>query len=263
MSLFDFFNKKNKSYGLVLSGGGARGYFHIGVIKAIQELKIPITEVSGTSIGAIVGAIYCANPNVNFDEIISNLSFIKVIKLIKSHTDKNPSSKLEDFLKDIIKINDFKDFKIPFKFNATDINTGQEIIFSKGEIFPYLLSSSAIPGVFPPQKVNDTFLVDGGVINNIPISLIKNNTNIIISDVSVPIKKISEKSKVSDIIQSSFTIMQRSNSLSAIKNSSYHKNIKHIIFNNNNVFALDFRKKHSQNLIDQGYFQTIDLFNHN
>jgi NTE family protein len=158
---------------------------------------------------------------------------------------------LEKFLRDHIKADDFDELKITTRFNATDINNNQEVIFEKGKIFPGIIASISIPGVFPPLKYEDNFLVDGGVMNNIPITLIKNSNKILISDITGPIKKVDEKSLGTDILYSSFAMLQRSNSLQ--KARDVNKKIIYLTLDDDKTFILDFRKKNYQYLIDLGY----------
>ncbi|MDD4382981.1 MAG: patatin-like phospholipase family protein [Candidatus Shapirobacteria bacterium] len=249
---------KNK-IGLVLGGGGARGFFHMGVIKGLQEMGIKINEISGTSIGAIVGLMYAANPKIDFEKEASELNFSKLIQSIifdktlrPAGTSLDREAILEKFLKNYIKADHFDDLKIKMRFNATDINNNEEIIFEKGKIFPGVMASISIPGVFPPLKYHDKFLVDGGVVNNVPTSLIEKSGKIIISDITKPIKKINEKSTVVDVLHATIIAMQQSNSLERAK---HLKNKKIIYLNSieNKAFVLDFRKKNYQYLIDLGY----------
>lgn len=243
--------------GLVLGGGGARGFFHMGVIKGLQEMGLKINEISGTSIGAVVGLMYATNPNIDFEKESSELNFSKLIQSVILGMNKKPDGILEKFLKNYIKVDDFSELKIKMRFNATDINNNREIIFEKGKIFPGVIASISIPGVFPPLKYHDKFLVDGGVINNVPTSLIEKSRKIIISDITKPIKKINEKSTVVDVLQATIIAMQQSNSLERAK---HLKNKKIIYLNSieNKAFVLDFRKKNYQYLIDLGYKSVME-----
>lgn len=242
--------KKNKT-GLVLGGGGARGFFHIGVIKGLQEMGVEINEISGTSIGAVIGLMYASNPKIDFEKVAKELDFLNLVKIMVLGIKNKSENILGEVLKNYIKINDFEELKIKVRFNATDMNNNQEIIFEKGSIFPGLIASISIPGVFPPLKYEDNFLVDGGVINNVPISLIKNSDKILISDITGPIKKINEKSLPTDVLYSSIAMMQRNNSLQKIKD--LNKKIIYLDLDDDRTFILDFRKKNYQYLIDLGY----------
>ena len=249
-----FFNK-NK-IGLVLGGGGARGFFHMGVIKGLQEMGVKINEISGTSIGAVVGLMYATNPKIDFEKKASELDFLKLVQEMVFGGAKKSESVLGKILKSYIKADDFDELKIKMRFNTTDINNNQEIIFEKGKIFPGLIASMSIPGVFPPLKYQDKFLVDGGVVNNIPITLIKNSNKILVSDITGPIKKINEKSLGADVLYSSIAMMQRSNSLQKVRD--LNKKIIYLTLDDDKTFILDFRKKNYQNLIDLGYRSVME-----
>ena len=249
--------------GLVLGGGGARGFFHMGVIKGLQEMGVKINEISGTSIGAVIGLMYAADPKIDFEKVASELNFSKLIQSVifdktlrPSGTSLDREAVLEKFLKSYIKTDDFSELKIKMRFNATDINNNREIIFDRGKIFPGVMASISIPGVFPPLKYNNKFLVDGGVMNNIPITLIKNSNKILVSDITGPIKKVNEKSLGTDILYSSFAILQRTNSLQ--KARVVNKKIIYLTLEDDKTFILDFRKKNYQYLIDLGYKSVME-----
>lgn len=246
--------------GLVLGGGGARGFFHMGVIKGLQEMGIKINEISGTSIGAIVGLMYAADPKIDFEKEASELNFSKLIQSVILGMNKKPDGILEKFLKNYIKADHFDDLKIKMRFNATDINNNEEIIFEKGKIFPGVMASISIPGVFPPLKYHDKFLVDGGVVNNVPASLIKKAKKIIISDISMPTKNITEKSSITDVLMATIGVMQRTNSLVRTKQLK-RKKIIYLNSVENKAFVLDFRKKNYQYLIDLGYKSVMERRN--
>lgn len=240
-----------KTTGLVLGGGGARGFFHMGVIKAIQELGIEISQISGTSIGAVIGAIYAANPGIDFEKVAREIDFLKLTQTLVLATQKK-SNKIEAFLKNYIKVENFNELKIPLIFNATDINQKEEIVFSRGKIFPGLLASVSIPGVFPPIEINKKHLVDGGVVNNVPVSLLKPVSRYIVSDITGPIKVIDDKTSGLDVLYSSIALMQQNNSFEKMKHINKQK-IVYLPLNDHKVFVLDFRKKNYQSLIDLGY----------
>ena len=110
----------------------------------------------------------------------------------------------------------------------------------------------SIPGVFPAVKIDESFLVDGGVLNNVPVNLLKPKSEIIISDITGPIKKIDEKTLAIDILYSSVALMQQIQSWEKIKSMKKSKVI-HLQLNDDKIFILDFRKMNYQTLIDLGY----------
>jgi len=194
--------------GLVLSGGGARGAAHIGVIKALEEMQIPIDYITGTSIGALIGGMYASGIPVDeienfvksidwtniFDDTPSfnNLSIRKKQEVkkyihplnigIKNFKIKMPKSivtgqKINFIIQSIMlkgkQTNDFNSLPIPFRVIATDIATGKMVVIEKGNLGKAILGSMSIPGVFAPVKYNNYLLVDGGLTNNIPIKAVK------------------------------------------------------------------------------------------
>lgn len=248
-----------KKIGLVLSGGGARGFFHMGIIKALQELNIEVKEIAGTSVGAIVGSMYAANPKIDFEKIAQDLDFLELIQMMALVNTKDSTKNLEKFLKKYIGTENFSDLKIKFKFNATDINQREEIIFDNGKIFPAIIASISIPGLFKPLKYEEKFLVDGGVSNNIPITLIDKPKKILVSDITGPIKKIDEKTLATDVLYSSIALMQQKISLEKAKNIK--KKIIYLNLDDDKTFILDFRKKNYQYLIDMGYESVMKIKN--
>ncbi len=175
---------------LVLGGGGARGFAHVGVLKALREANVPIDMVVGTSMGAIIGSLYCSG--VELEEIekiatyikwddISNLSSVSLLKMLVSEKLLS-TQKMEKYINKMIGDKHFFQLNIPFACVATDIKTGEKIIFKEGEVASAARASATIPGIFEPVQYRQRFLVDGGIVENIPVSVAKLfNPNIIIT----------------------------------------------------------------------------------
>lgn len=191
--------------GLVLSGGGARGAAHIGVIKALEEHKIFPTHIAGTSAGAIVGALY-AN-GVGWEEI---LSFFKTIPIFRPN--KYARSKLGfintetfyDNLKEYLPDDHFGALKKPLFITASNIVDGTLKMFSKGQLIKPILASASFPGVFTPTKINGSFYIDGGTLNNFPVEPLKSECDKIIGVYVNPLKKITAKD-----LKHSYTVLER------------------------------------------------------
>jgi len=156
--------------GLVLSGGGARGFAHLGVIQALNESGIYPDVISGASAGALAGVLYCDGytPKEIFKimKTDSRLNYLKpalprdgllqisgIIKILESH----------------LKAKTFEELKIPLFVSATNINTGKIVYFSKGEILNPVIASASIPVLFKPVIINNNYYVDGGVLDNLPL----------------------------------------------------------------------------------------------
>lgn len=178
---------------IVLGGGGARGFAHIGVLKALEEENIPFDMVVGTSIGALVGSLYCAGMSTN--EIanmvttiqwkdISNLSNISLLTLLISEKLLS-TEKLEKYLRKTLGNKQFFQLNIPFVCIATDITTGERIILKEGDVALAARASATIPGIFAPVEYGQRYLVDGGLVENIPVSVAKLFSPDVIITVSV------------------------------------------------------------------------------
>jgi NTE family protein len=254
MSIFNIQLFGKKGIGLALGGGGVRGFFHVGVLNALRDNKVKINKISGTSIGAIVGALYTADPAIDFENIFGELNFLKVSALIASTYSKNKTTDLEKFLQTYIKAKSFEGLKIPLSFCATDLNNKKEVIFTTGELFPALLASFAIPGIFPPVEYDGNFLVDGGVVNTVPASHLENESKLVISDITGPVKIIDEKTSNIDVLNTSLAVAQQKNSLNLLEAQNYSKKkLIHLQLEDTSTFVLDFRKQNYRRLIDLGY----------
>jgi NTE family protein len=167
--------------GLVLSGGGARGICHLGVIKALEEAGVKIDFLSGTSAGAITGALYSYGykPDEIVDIIIKT-SFFKSLKIAWTWKGLLSIAGLQALLLKYIPENNFDSLKIPLVVAATDIKKGKIEYFSQGELIPPLLGSSCVPAVFDPFRFNGALYIDGGVLDNLPVKGIYDKCDVII-----------------------------------------------------------------------------------
>lgn len=162
--------------GLALGGGGARGYAHIGVLKVFEKENIPIDCISGTSFGGIIAACYALGlSSHDLENIALKLSDLReLIKLL----DPSPlrrgfleGERVHKYLRSLIGTSTtFSDLKIPLQVNAVNILDGQEVTISSGNVVDAVMATCSFPGLFPPAKIDDMLLVDGGVLNNVPIS---------------------------------------------------------------------------------------------
>ncbi|CAN5121939.1 patatin-like phospholipase family protein [soil metagenome] len=158
-----------KRIGLALSGGGARGIAHIGVLQALEELGIKFDEVSGTSAGSIVGVLYAHGYSAKeIFEIVKNISLYKSVRPAWGVGGWLKMDGLREMLLKYLPENDFKKLKLPFTAAATEIRIGQIHYFNEGELIPAVLASCSIPGVFYPVQIKDGLYVDGGVLDNLP-----------------------------------------------------------------------------------------------
>jgi NTE family protein len=167
--------------GLVLSGGGARGIAHLGVIKGLQEKGVVIHRVSGTSAGAIVGALFAYGyaPDKIF-EILKTLSIFKSLRPAWTWTGLLKMDGLQELLHSHIPENSFAALKIPLTVAATEIRKGRIHYFSEGELIPAIIASCSIPAIFNPVHFNGGMYVDGGIFDNLPVRPIRNQCDFII-----------------------------------------------------------------------------------
>jgi NTE family protein len=161
---------------LVLGGGAARGFAHIGVIRALEQEKIPIDMIVGTSVGSLIGAIYASNMN-SFELEWTAFSLEKDqifdYGILSAFTSMGfaKGDKLEEFVKSKVPIANIEDLKLPFAAIATDLNRGTRVVLDHGSVAKAVHASSAIPGVFNPVDLQGKLLVDGGVVENVPSSV--------------------------------------------------------------------------------------------
>lgn len=160
----------NRKIGIALSGGGVRGVSHLGILKALNQHGIFPNRFSGSSAGAIAGALYCSGLEPDeILEIIIKTNYFKFLKPAISWTGILKMDSVEELYAKYLPTNNFADLKIPLTVVAVDIKRAKVVYFSEGELIKPLMASSCIPGMFDPMEINKVFYVDGGVLNNLPV----------------------------------------------------------------------------------------------
>ena len=168
--------KKTIKVGLALGSGSARGWAHIGAIKAIEEAGIPIHYVAGTSIGAFVGAVYATGHLASLKEFALQMDWKKVVSyfdVVFPRSGLMDGKKVHELFSIHSDARTFDDFKIPVKMIATDLNSGDKIIIDSGNIIESIRASVSVPGVFTPVFLNDRWLVDGGLVDPVPVKVVR------------------------------------------------------------------------------------------
>lgn len=166
-----------KKFGLVLGGGGARGLAHVGVLKTLTKLGIVPDYIAGTSMGGIIGAAFASGMDIDQLEKTAidktrMTNMIKMVHLRQPIKGLIDPEKLRKLLASIIPEDaDFDQLQIPLAVCATDLNSGKSVGLQKGNLLTAVMASCALPGVFPPVCIGDDYLVDGGVLNNLPVDL--------------------------------------------------------------------------------------------
>ncbi|MBI4397425.1 MAG: patatin-like phospholipase family protein [Elusimicrobia bacterium] len=173
--------QKRPRVGLVLGGGGARGLAHIGVLKVLEQEKVPIDLVVGTSVGALVGALYTAGlPTSDIERIgqeigwdsLTDLSTARLVKLLVTESLLS-TERMEEYVGRYIGDKQFADLKTSFACVAADLKTGEQIIIREGSVALAARASATMPGMFQPVHYRHRLLVDGGVVNNVPVDVAK------------------------------------------------------------------------------------------
>ena len=193
------------SIGLALSGGGARGLAHVGVLKVLEELRIPISCVTGTSMGAVVGGTFASGTSPEkMEEIVLKADWDEIFRDRPPRSEVSVRRKQDDYktlfapefgvkngglalpkgviagvsieaffrvmTTSALDINDFRKLPIPFRAVATDIETGEAVVLDKGSVAQAMRASMSVPGAIAPVEIDGKLLVDGGIANNLPIN---------------------------------------------------------------------------------------------
>lgn len=202
---------KKRNLALVLSGGSARGFAHIGVLEILEEHHVPVDTIIGTSMGALVGGLYAAGTLKNFKENtikLSNNNFVSLFVSNKIKKGKTTTQELESLLKKYTGNKKIEKLDIGFTAIATDLNTGKEVFINQGSLLKGILGSISIPGIFPPVKMGNKLLVDGGVIDPLPQKYGHLIANKIIAVNAMPSQfKYKKESDVFDVISEAVGIM--------------------------------------------------------
>ena len=167
-----------KDVALVLSSGGPRGFAYIGAIEELLSRDYNITSVAGTSIGSLIGGIFAAGRLPQIKDWLYTLDAWKVFTLMDLSISKNhlvKGDRVIEAIKEIVPDVQIEDLRIPFKAIATDLYTGEEVIFDEGDLFDAIRASISIPSLFRTVKYGYRTLIDGGIVNAIPLNRVDRN----------------------------------------------------------------------------------------
>jgi NTE family protein len=197
---------------LVLSGGGSRGIAHLGIVSALLEIGVVPTAYSGTSAGAVAAAFLCNGYHP--EEILTFMLAQKPIRLASTAFSSGLLStrKLEKFFDKLLPAA-FEDLKLPLAVVATDLISGTSITFSKGDLIPVLGGSCAVPGLFRPVTYGNYMLVDGGLLNNMPIEAIPEADGKLIGVHVNPVSTVEPPPSAFRILERSFHLGVYSNTM--------------------------------------------------
>lgn len=236
--------------GLALSGGGIKGVAHIGTLKAITEKGIKIDRITGTSAGAIVGALYAGG--YSWEVILAFFTKTSIFNLSRFARRKPgfiDTIKFENDLKIYFPDNSFEKLDIPLTITATEIESGNLKVFNSGKLICPILASSAFPGVFTPIDIDGTFYFDGGVIDDFPVEYLTDHCDFIIGSYANPLSEMTV-----DSLKYSYQVLNR----------AYEINLHHHVhnkFNNCDVFICPqelskygtFSMRSAKKIFDIGY----------
>ncbi len=216
----------SKSIGIAFGAGGARGIAHLLMIEALDELGVKPTIISGSSIGAVVGAFYAAGFTAKemkeiLDQLINPKSdsvfdFLFKSDIVKMFTMFDPQfirsgfikgEKFQNYMKSHLQVSRFEELKIPLKIVATDYWKKEAVVFEKGDLIQPIKASYSLPGLFTPVKIKNRILIDGGAVNPLPFDLIMDKCDITIA-IDVTAFKAQNESEIPPTFDSVFTTYQ-------------------------------------------------------
>ena len=240
--------------GLVLAGGGARGIAHVGVIRALEEMQIPVDAIAGTSMGALVGGLYATGMNADeLQRVVAEMDWESAftdtiprggqpirrkaddydypIKIKLAFKDGRVSFPLgliqgqqvrmiiKELMVDAAHIHDFDQLPIPYRAVATDIETGEAYVFDSGDMVTAMRASMSIPGLLAPVEHDGRLLVDGGVANNVPVDVARQMgaDRLITIDIGTPLKTREEIRSVVSLADQMLGFLTRKNSIDQIE----------------------------------------------
>ena len=248
-------NQRPFKLGLALSGGGARGFAHLGVYKAMQELGIKPDIISGTSAGAIAGVIFASGHSA--EEGIDFFKGKKVLDFARplvSKTGIMHMTGLEKKLSDFIRVKTFEDLQIPLVVTATNMNLGIPTHFNTGEVVPRVLASCAIPIVFVPVTINHHQYSGGGVFMNLPVRPIRDLCDVVIGVHIDPLEP-------SNHIRSMVHLAERSFHMGILSNMNIDTRLCDIVIVPKHISRYSmFDLNNIDKIVDEGYRQAMVVF---
>lgn len=196
----------NPGVGLVLSGGGARGIAHLGVMKALKEIGVAFSHISGTSAGAIIGALYGYGYSETEILKIVSTGFFRAVRPAWTVSGLLSLDTLGEELLKYMPDNRFESLSVKLVVAATNLERGEVNYFQHGDLIPAVLASSCVPAVFKPVVIGNTLYVDGGITDNLPARPVKDVCAYIVGSNCNPIVKSFDKRNIRAIIERSLLV---------------------------------------------------------
>lgn len=195
-----------KKTGLALGGGAALGAAHVGVLRTIKEYNINIDYVAGTSIGALAASFFAFGvPIDKIEEMTLGLKWVDISRLSLSKYGLLKNDKLSHLIKKYIGDKNIEEANIPLAIVAADVATGEKVVLKSGSLIDAVQASTCIPGIFIPVEIDDRMLVDGGLVENVPVNTVKNMGAKLVIAVDLNAKhKYNKPDNIFDVIINSF-----------------------------------------------------------
>lgn len=243
--------KSKKTVALALGGGSVLGAVHIGVLKALEESEITIKAISGTSAGAIVAALYAFGKSAKeIEEIVLELEWNDILKIAFSKYGFLSNKKIGDFIKQHIGEKNIQEAKIALSIVAADITTGEKVTLMQGDVAKAVMASTCVPGIFVPTEIENRLLVDGGIVENIPLDSLQNEA----VDYKIGVDLLFETSQkrpnnMIEVLYNSFYFLVKANKKAQTKEADIVIQPNLIGFNTINMSQM-------RDLIEIGYKET-------
>jgi NTE family protein len=200
-----------KKTGLALGGGAVLGAAHVGVLRALTEKKVQVQYISGTSIGAFVAAFYAFGKNwEEIRDIASELKWIDITQISLSQYGLLSNEKMGKLIDEHLGKKKIEEADIPLALVATDAATGEKVVLKKGLVADAVMASTAIPGIFKPVEIGDRMLVDGGIVENVPINSVRELGAKYVIGVDLNAKdQYTKPSNIVDVLLNSFHFLMK------------------------------------------------------
>lgn len=199
--------------GLALSGGAARGIAHIGVLKVLEENNFPIDFIAGTSMGSVIAGAYASGMKIGLlEEIALSIRWGDVSKVSFSRLAIMTNNPLEKLLRRLMPVSDFAKMRIPLAIVTADVQTGQVVVFTKGDAIRAIRISCTVPGFFAPEIDSEgRMLVDGGIVQNLPVDTVRSlgAEKVIAIDVNSGVEMTSHPTNIFQILMQSYMVIGR------------------------------------------------------
>ena len=255
MIFFNFLKKYNIGY--ALSGGGAKGFAHLGAIKALEERKLKPDIIAGTSAGALAGVFYA--DGYTPDEVVDmfkDTKFKQFIEFTLPTSGLFRPTGLRDFIKKNLRAKTFEQLQIPFIAVATDWESGKYVEFSEGKnLADAVVASCCVPLIFSPIEIDGRHYVDGGVLKNLPASIIKERCNVLFGVNVAMTMPPEDKNNLKYFAERTFTMMATSNTLA-------DKKLCNVLIESEGLSKYwMFDLSHTDEIVETGYQAALSKLN--